>query len=876
LQAATWPPPLDPLRVRMALHTGPAQVQADGWHAEHTLNRLARLLAAAHGGQVLLSGVTRDLLTGHLPPEGTLRDLGERRLPDLGEPLRVFQLLAPGLPTAFPPLKTLEPPPTNLPAPLTEFIGREREQAAITALLRREKVRLVTLTGPGGIGKTRLGLEAAAALRDEFADGVWLVELAPLADPDLVAATIAATLTAPKSDARPTGDSLREYLREKQALLVLDNFEQVLAAVPLVEALLKAAPRLKVLATSRAPLGVYGEREFLVPPLTLPDRRRPPALDQLADYEAVRLFVERSQAVQPDFVLREATAPAVAEICWRLDGLPLAIELAAARSKLFDPPALLTHLARRLGLETAVRTAPVRQQTLRAAIDWSYQLLTPGAQRLFRRLAVFQGGATLEALTAVCNYDSAFGVKMLAGVESLVEQSLVVEREGRGGEARFGMLETIQEFAREQLAASGEQAVLRDAHARYFLALITTPQQEFNGPEEIEWLNQVDDEYDNLRAVLSWARSAGDAFAAATPPGTGSSPRERLATVFAMTPFLGHFWTTRGDAAEGRRWMTELLAAAAQVDAAAPESTNGPASVVLAPFLVDFWSTRSYTTEGRRQMAPLLAAAAQVAGAAPEGAAAAWALLKARAQEVVVSMAEEQGDYATAQVLGEQLLAVVVAQQDTRLMARTYNLLGIIALDLEDYARARACFEQSVPLFRVLGDEQGMATAQANLGIILQQAGEWQQAEQSFQEALVIYRRYEDTMMVAYLLVYLAHGAYRQQQWAAAAAQYRESLVALEAFGARRAMAECLYGLSWVAQAAGQARQAARLLGAAAALHQATETALSPWLVPWQQQAEAAGRAMLGDATFTAAWAAGQALSLEEAIADALDGPPLP
>ena len=423
---------------------------------------------------------------------------------------------------------------------------------------------------------------------------------------------------------------------------------------------------------------------------------------------------------------------------------------------------------------------------------------------------MFQGGRTLAALAAVCNDDGDLGVRVLPGVESLVEQSLLQQREGRGGEPRFGMLETIQEFARERLAESGEAAALQDVHARTFLTLITAPQQAPNGAEEIAWLNQLDDEQDNLRAVLRWAGGAGDVGSCGTPPGAGSSLRERLAAVFAVAPFLGHFWTTRGYVAEGRRWLAELLATARQVEAAAaPAAPNGPPSSSVASFLVEFWATRGYTAEGRRQMVRLLAAATQLdataaPGAAGAPAAAAWALLQARAQEVVASLAEEQGDYEAAQVLGEQVLAVVVAQQDTELMARAYHLLGIIAMDREDYPRARQWFEQSLHLYRELGDEQGLAVSLSNLGITFQQLGDWPQAEQVFQEAVTIQRRYGDSMSVAYLLLYLAHGAYMHSSGRRPRPTIARACPRCNRSGRGGRKTESPDGLGWLAQVAGQ------------------------------------------------------------------------
>jgi predicted ATPase/class 3 adenylate cyclase len=396
-----------PLRVRMALHTGAAEAR-EGDYLGPPLNRVARLLEAGHGGQVLLSQSTFDLARDHLPEGVSLRDLGEHRLRDLARPERIFQPVAPDLPADFPPLSTLDARPHNLPAQVTPLIGREKEVAAGQHVLRQEAVRLVTLTGAGGTGKTRLGLQVAAELLDQFSAGVFFVALAPISDPGLVASAIAQTLGVRELGGTPLLESLKAHLRDQQLLLLLDNFEHLLAAAPLVAELLAAAPRLKVLLTSRAVLHLRGEKEFPVPPLALPDPKHLPPVgadlvSALSQYAAVELFIQRALDVKPEFVVTNENAPAVAEICVRLDGLPLAIELAAARIKLFPPEALLARLGSRLTLLTGgARDLPARQRTLRDAIAWSYDLLGESEQRLFRRLAVFVGGCTPEAAEAVC------------------------------------------------------------------------------------------------------------------------------------------------------------------------------------------------------------------------------------------------------------------------------------------------------------------------------------------------------------------------------------------------------------------------------------------------------------------------------------------
>ena len=454
------------VRVRMGLHTGEPSLVTEGY-VGLDVHHAARIMSAAHGGQVLLSQTIRDLVEHDLPDGVSLRNLGEHRLKDLQRSSHLYQLIIVGLPADFPPLKTLDSQPNNLPVQLTPLIGRAQEIAAVQNLLRREDVRLVTLTGPGGTGKTRLGLQVAAELSDLFPDGVYFVNLAPISDPELVVPDIAQTLEIKEIADQSLLNLLKASLRWKQVLLLLDNFEQVVGASVYVSGLLAACPILKVIVTSRAALHVRGEQEFTVPPLAVPNPAHLPDMVALAQYEAVALFLARAQAVKPDFLMTKASALSIVEICARLDGLPLAIELEAARIKLLPPQALLERLGQRLAVLTSgVRDAPARQQTLRNTIAWSYGLLTQEEQRLFRQLSVFVGGSTLEAVEAICTALGDVSANVLDRVASLLDKSLLQRTRQEGDEPRLRLLETIREFGLETLAERKELEQTRRAQKR--------------------------------------------------------------------------------------------------------------------------------------------------------------------------------------------------------------------------------------------------------------------------------------------------------------------------------------------------------------------------------------------------------------------------
>jgi len=738
-----------PLRVRMALHTGVAE-ERDGDYFGPALNRVARLLAVGYGGQVLLSRATQEIVHDHVPAGVVLRDLGEHWLKDLTRPEHIVQLIAPDLPDDFPPLKTRDPHRINLPAQLTPLIGREAEVTRVCALLQRPDVRLVTLTGPGGVGKTRLGLQVAAQLLDAFTDGAHFVDLAPISDPTLVRTTIAQTLGVQERGQRSFLESLKEYLRDKHLLLLLDNFEQVLEAAPDIAELLAAAPRLNVLVTSRAVLHLRGEKEVAVPPLALPDPAHLPPLEHLAQYAAVALFMDRAQDTQPVFTVTNTTAPTVVAICHRLDGLPLAIELAAARIKLFPLAALLGRLERRLPLLTAgARDVPARQQTLRNTIDWSYELLNTDEQTLFRRIAVFVGGCTLEAAEAVTTLNVPTArpepaeeferSNVLDGLASLVDKSLLQCTEVLDSEPHFTMLETIREYALERLEAIGEADAIRQQHAAYYLALAEAAEPKLHGEEQQIWLRRLETEQANLRAALTWSQTSVS----------------EAALGLRLAGALGWFWLMRGYLGEGQGWLAGILARPASLE-------------------------------------PSLA--------------------RARALNRAGLLAARQGDHAIARALQEECLAISQALGDAAHRAWALAGLGEVALAQLDRTRAAAHYEESVALLRALGDRWGSAWALLGLAETVCDQGDHARAAALYEESLTLFRICGDRWQCAWAIDGLADVAHRRGDHARATALYEESLALLRDFGDRPGSAWILLNLSEVAQDQEDHVRAAKLL----------------------------------------------------------------
>ncbi|CAN5718757.1 hypothetical protein BH20ACT23_BH20ACT23_28050 [soil metagenome] len=565
------------LWVRMGLHTGEAQLVGDNYGGLD-VHRAARISAAAHGGQVLLSAATAHQVqrSSRLDNEVRVLDLGRFRLKDLAESEQLFQLCIEGLAADFPPPTALGNP-LHLPPDLDEFVDRRLEIQDIRSLLA--DTRLVTLTGPGGTGKTRLAIEVGRMSAADFPDGIFFVGLAAIVDSELVPSTVAGALSLREEGARPVIETVADYLQRKQVLLILDNFEQVVEAAPVVSDLLRADPGLKAIVTSRVSLLVSGEHEYPVPPMNLPDPERLPAVDVLSEYESINLFLQRARSVKPDFDLNDDNAPVIAAICVKLDGLPLAIELAAARARLLSPHEILTRLDRSLSLLSKPgRDIPQRQRTLMDAIGWSYELLDSEHQTLFRNLGIFRGGWTLEDAESVANPADTLGIDVIDGLENLVSSSLVRAWNPDESQTRFIMLKTIREYAVNSLADRGELDTLRMGHANYFADLARTANPEiFNGEY---WPDRLDLEHDNLRAALQRYIDAGE-----------------VQQGLVMATHLWRFWQIRSHLAEGRSWLAELLADPKSKDDAATRSAALLAVGSLTYWQNDFATTRLYYEE---------------------------------------------------------------------------------------------------------------------------------------------------------------------------------------------------------------------------------------------------------------------------------------
>lgn len=746
LEAHQWPHDR-PVRVRIGIHTGsPAIVGAD--YTGLDVHRAARISASAHGGQIVLSDATRALLTRDVSDRFELRDLGEHRLKDLGRPERLFQVVADGLTADFPPLRSLQAT-ANLPVMLTSLVGRGKELNEIEAMLLNGS-RLVTLTGPGGTGKTRIAVRLAEELRHKFRDGAFFVPLAPVTNPALVGSTIARAIGAEESGSPTPLDAIEEFLAGKSLLLVLDNFEQVLGAAHIVPRLLAGSTELKIVVTSRAILHVTGEVEYPVPPLSLPA----PSATGLEPYlrsDAVNLFVDRARAVSSGLTLTEETAPPVAEICRRLDGLPLAIELAAARARVLSPESLLDRLDRHLGLLTGgPRDAPGRQRTLRGAIDWSYVLLDDAEKVLFRRLSIFVGGWTLEAAERVVGSSRDEDVDLLDLLSSLLDKSLLRSDPGYEGETRFSMLHTIRDYALERLSQDADAIALQHRHAHYFLDLAERNEPELQGPGQAHRLAQLEDEHDNLRAALSFAME--DDSLKADNAG------------IRLTGALGRFWYMRGYLAEGSRWLETSL----KLHDSAPLEHRAKSLHMLGVLYAErgLHERSIHTLQQGLELHRLAGNPERVAASLNSLGVEAYAL----------------ADYERAQELFEESISIRRDLGDERGTTSALSNLGLLAMKHNDFENATELFEEALEMDRRRGDEWGAAVGLSNLSAAILDMGDVERAETLIQEAVPILRRLGERDTLADCLERGVTIASKREQWmraarlAGAAAALREDI----------------------------------------------------------------------------------------------------
>ncbi len=816
-----------PLRVRMALHTGAVQQRENDYFGP-PLNRVARLLSAGYGGQVLLSLATVELARNALPAGVSVQDLGEHALKDLLRPEHVFQFVSADLPSEFPPLKTLSRRLHNLPLQPTPFIGREREAATVVGFLRREEVRLLTLTGPGGVGKTRLGLQVAAELSDDFTDGVFFVNLTPISDPEFVVPTIAQALGLREVAGQPLLEHLKGELQQKQLLLLLDNFEQVVSAVSQVTDLLAVCPKLKVLVTSREVLHVRAEHEFAVPSLALPDPTHLPELAALSHYAAVALFLQQAQAVKPDFNVTPVNARAIAEICVRLDGLPLAIELAAVRIKLLPPQALLARLGQRLAVLTGgAKDVPARQQTLRNTIEWSYQLLDAAEQRLFRCLSVFVNGCTLEAAEAVCgaggDASDAMAGSVLDGVASLIDKSLLQQPEQERDEPRLVMLETIREYGLEVLAACGEMEAIRQAHAEFYLRLAKEAEPGLKGPQQAMWLARLEREQDNLRAALSWFIEHGEAESALHFCGS-----------------LWWFWRLRGYWSEGRRWSESALGPSRVGEPTVARARALWIAGDLAYYQDDYLIARSLLEESVMLCRTLgaekdLSMALGTLGALiyEHGDSIRARPLLEQSEKLcrrlgsdwelsyflrkLARYAAHTGELKQAVEYAQESLTLAQKLGDKSLIATTLSTLGDIAARQDELTQAIAYNQESLVLARELGDKLLVALALNNLGYFTALQGDLTLAAYA-QEGYARMRELGDRTDIRKYIVKTLHTVgyvtARQGKLSQAKTWYREGLSLAQEIGSEKDIGEDLAGLAMIAAAEGQLLQAAYLFGA--------------------------------------------------------------
>ncbi|TFH36087.1 MAG: tetratricopeptide repeat protein [Anaerolineales bacterium] len=780
-----WPEGVE-VRVRMGLHTGEPWVGEEGY-VGMDVHRAARIAHIGHGGQVLLSESTTSLVQDDLPKGVRLKDLGHHRLKDLRRSRQIHQLVISDLGGDFPPLKSLDAYRHNLPIQPTPLIGREVELRKAQDLLLQPEVRLLTLTGPGGIGKTRLGLQLGAALSDHFPEGVYYVPLTPITSFELVIPTIAQTVGVREHGNEPILESLIQRIKSQGVLFILDNFEHLMPAASDVAGLLERCPQIKVLVTSREVLHLRWEYEFLVQPLALPDPLIESPLDQLSHSTAVNLFVQRARAVERDFVLTGENAHVVGKICERLEGLPLAIELAAARIKILPPRAMLKRLTDTNGgssldlLKGGALDAPERHRTLFATIDWSYKLLSEKEQGLLRSLSVFSGGFSLQAAEKVycvpdgevtASHDSSFEYGVMEGIASLLDKSLI-RQEDIGADPRYAMLEMIREHALMKMKESGQEREIRWRHANHFLAMAEDANDHLRGPEQTLWLEQLEIDLNNIRSALRWFLQRAQ--------GENEHQGEAEKAGLRMVSALVRFWDTHGHLTEGHRWLSELLGISDT-----PSEERVDALIGIADFAIRLSGVLD-VLEYYEQALTL----ARSLG---------YAIGIAQALEGLASVHQlHGGDEELVQSLQSESLQIWRQLKDQRGIASALGPLAHRAALHFEFDEATSLFKESLSLFQDMGDQREIGGALWNLGQIELRRGRYESGTELFNESLEIYQDLKDTHGISTQLRCLAEVERALGNLEKARALYEESLVDFRAIGDKGCASIALMGLGQVA-----------------------------------------------------------------------------
>ena len=811
-----------PFKVRMGIHSGAAKVVDDPnregpYEGYSTLALTQRIMSAAHGGQTLLSQTTYELTRDAIAEKCEFIDMGEHHLKSILRPVRLYQLNAPDLPRHFPPLNTLEYSPHNLPEQLTSFIGREKETSDIKHLIH--SARLVTLTGSGGTGKTRLSQEVGAQELTNFAHGIWFIELASLTDPSQIIPAIAQVFGLQESRFHSLANIVLDYLRDKTVLLILDNCEHLIeACAHLVDDFLHHCARLKILASSREALGVAGELVYPVP--------------SLAAAESTQLFLERARAVNPNFKRTESNALSIGQICSRLDGIPLAIELAAARIKLFSPKQIAARLDDRFRLLVGgSRTALPRQQTLRALIDWSYGLLSEAERSALAYLSVFAGGWTFEAAEAVLGID---GLDLLS---TLVDKSLVIIEETENGGKRYNLLETIRQYAREKLLESGESSMARELHLEYYLQLGAEAESRLLGPQMLQTLNQLEPELDNIRTALEWALE--------------HQPEIALQLVARLT----YFWQGRGHIAEGRRWLSEALSRSKEVAEQAWKAKALYSSGVLAFAQGELIASRAALTESARL--------ARQAGE-PRTLVMALAMLG----YTVIWL----GDTATAEAVIEEGMQVAQAINDTlctgmMLMVRANQAAAF----KQDFTAARAYSEEGLQMMREVGNPFFAAIAIMGSGSVALSQGNHAEARTHLEESERLFYELGDRHMALGVQSERAHIERQLGNYPRAVELYHQSILAWRELGHRVSLAHEFECLAFIACTQSQPHRAARLLGAAESIRESLSSPMTATERIEYDQNISTLRAQMDESYLQQAWAEGRTMALEQAVEYALE-----